>query len=163
MGSERDNYTFSNQASIPPAIAKKLTDFFRSYDDPNTDHSYLNIWHPTEGTLVFGRTVKGHDEIRGFHDALIHPTNGPVVDLEHTLDKCFVLAGDAGKGRQEVIVNGSLWYKLKNGRKIDVDFASMVQFVDRGQGDGPLAEFYEVYLDAHELMTAMKEMSEEGK
>ncbi|OQU97700.1 hypothetical protein CLAIMM_03591 [Cladophialophora immunda] len=163
MGS-RDNYTFANQSSIPSPLDKQLPAFFRSWDDPHSDNAYLNLFAP-EGQLVFGSTTTGREAIRAFRDAMIHPTNGPVVDLEHTLGKCFVLAGGpAEPGKQEVIVNGSLWYKLRNGRKIDVDFASMIKFADPGAGSGDLqAEFYEVYLDAHELMTAIKEMNDEGK
>ncbi|KIY00444.1 uncharacterized protein Z520_04129 [Fonsecaea multimorphosa CBS 102226] len=164
MGS-RDNYTFANQASIPAPLDKQLPAFFRSWDDPHSNNDYLNLFAP-EGQLVFGSTTTGREAIRAFRDAMIHPSNGPVVDLEHTLDKCFVLAGgnpEGGTGKQEVIVNGSLWYKLRNGRRIDVDFASLIKFTDPGKGGDLEAEFYEVYLDAHELMTAIKEMNEEGK
>lgn len=158
MGS-RDNYTFDNQAAIPSPLDAMLPAFFRSWDDPHSKNEYLNLFAPN-GELAFGPTpAKGRDAIRGLRDAMIHPTKGPVVDLQHTLGKCFVLAGGAGSGRQEVIVNGSIWYKLTNGRKVDADFASWVVFVD--QGDGNLqAEFYEVYLDSLELMTAIKEMNE---
>ncbi|KAH0843586.1 hypothetical protein AYO21_11263 [Fonsecaea monophora] len=156
------NYTFSNQSSIPSPLDKQLPAFFRSWDDPHSDNSYLSLFAP-EGQLLFGSAVTGHEAIRSFRNAMIHPTNGPVVDLEHTLDKCFVLAGGAGPGKQEVIVNGSLWYKLRNGRKIAVDFASMIKFADPGDGADLQAELYEVYLDAHELKTAIAEMGEEGK
>ncbi|KIW73854.1 hypothetical protein PV04_01940 [Phialophora macrospora] len=162
MGS-RDNYTFANQSSIPSPLDKQLPAFFKSWDDPNSKNDYLNLFHPTEGQLVFGSTTTGREAIRAFRDAMIHPENGPVVDLEHTLGKCFVLAGGAGEGKQEVIVNGSLWYKLKNGRKIDVDFASNIRFVRPAEGEDLLAEFYEVYLDATELMGAIKEMNEADK
>ncbi|OAP58273.1 hypothetical protein AYL99_07363 [Fonsecaea erecta] len=158
--STRDNYTFANQASIPAPLDKQLPAFFRSWDDPHSDNAYLNMFAP-QGQLVFGSTTTGRDAIRAFRDAMIHPTNGPVVDLEHTLGQCFVLAGGPpAPGTQEVVVNGSLWYKLRNGRRIDVDFASMIRFADPGDGSDMQAEFYEVYLDAHELMTAIKEMNE---
>lgn len=88
---------------------------------------------------------------------MVHRTNGPIVDLQHTLHGCFVLAGDAGQGKEEVIVNGSIWYRLKNGRKVDCDFSSWMVF--REQEGGMLADYYEVYLDAHELMTAIGEMN----
>ncbi|KIX05766.1 uncharacterized protein Z518_03738 [Rhinocladiella mackenziei CBS 650.93] len=155
----RDNYSFANQSSIPSPINDMLPAFFRSWDDPHSNNEYLNLFAP-EGELVFGSApAKGRDAIRALRDAMIHPTNGPVVSLEHTLGKCFVLAGGADSGRQEVIVNGSIWYKLRNGRKVDADFASWVVFGDDGQG-GLQAEFYEVYLDSLELMTAIKEMNE---
>jgi len=160
MGS-RDNYTFANQSNIPAPLDKMLPEFFRSWDDPHSKNDYLACFAP-EGELVFGQTVKGRDAIRAFREAMIHPTNGPVVDLQHTLGKCFVLAGGAGAGRQEIIVNGSIWYRLKNGRKIDADFASWIVFVEQGEGN-PQAEYYEVYLDSLELMSAIKEMNEKGE
>jgi hypothetical protein len=159
----RDNYTFANQSSIPSPLDKQLPAFFKSWDDPHSKNDYLSLFHPTDGKLVFGSTTTGRDAIREFRDAMIHPTNGPVVDLEHTLGKCFVLAGGPETGKQEVIVNGSLWYKLRNGRKIDCDFASNIRFMEQGKGEDLLAEFYEVYLDATELMAAIKEMNEGDK
>ncbi len=160
MGS-RDNYTFANQASVPPPLDTRIPAFFRSWDDPYSTHDYLNLFAP-EAQLVFGPSpTHGRDAIRALRGAMIHPTNGPVVDLQHTLGQCFVLAGGAAAGRQEVIVNGSLWYKLRNGRKVDCDFASWIVFVEQ-EGGELQAEFYEVYLDSFELMTAIKEMGEEG-
>ena len=114
------------------------------------------------GTLQFGQSLKGRDAIKGFRESMVHATNGPVVDLQHTLDKCFVLTGDAGQGKEEVTVNGSIWYRLKNGRKVDCDFSSWMKFSE--QEGLMLADYYEVYLDAHELMTAIGEMNAaEGK
>ena len=94
---------------------------------------------------------------------MVHRTNGPVVDLQHTLERCFVLAGGAGQeGKEEVMVNGSIWYRLKNGRRVDCTFSSWMVFSE--QEGGMLADYYEVYLDAHELMTAIGEMNTaEGK
>lgn len=159
----RDNYTFANQSAIPSPLDEQLPAFFKSWDDPHTTtHDYLKLFHPTQGQLVFGVTTTGRDAIRSFRGAMVDPAKGPVVNLEHTLEKCFVVAGGAGEGRQEVIVNGSLWYELKNGRKVDCDFASLIRFA-KAEGDGEgglLAEFYEVYLDATELMGAIKEMNE---
>lgn len=153
----RDNYVFTNQNAIPKPLDKLLPAFFRSWDDAESkDQSYLNVFAP-EAELVFGKTLKGREEISAFRGGMVHHQNGPVVDLEHTLDKCFVLAGGSPEGQFEVIVNGKIWYRLKNGRRVDADFSSWIQFADRGQG-GPQAEFYEVYLDSYELTTAIQEM-----
>ncbi|KAK5264503.1 hypothetical protein LTR96_010265 [Exophiala xenobiotica] len=158
--SSRNNYTFANQSSIPSPLDKQLPAFFRSWDDPHSnDDYYLNLFAP-EGQLVYGSTTTGREAIRAFRNAMIHPTNGPIVDLEHTLIKYFVLAGGAEKGKQEVIVKGSLWYKLRNGRKIDLEFASAITFADPRDGKDLQAEFYEVFVDSSELNTAIKEMNE---
>lgn len=161
MGS-RDNYTFVNHSSIPANLGPRLSAFFRSWDDAHSQkNEYLNLFAP-DGKLVFGPTpAKGRDAIRALRDAFIHPTNGPVVDLQHTLEKCFVLAGGAEIGRQELVVNGTIWYELKNGRRVDADFASRMVFVDNGQGVLQ-AQFYEVYIDSLELTTAIKQMNEKA-
>ncbi|KAK7883642.1 hypothetical protein LTR67_011052 [Exophiala xenobiotica] len=157
MGS-RDNYTFENHAAIPYGLGDVLSAFFQSWDDPHSNNDYLDLFAP-DGELVFGPAVaKGRDAIQGLREGMVHPKNGPVVDLEHTLGKCFVLAGGAEQGRQEIIVNGSIWYKLKNGRKVDADFASYMVF--QGGEAKPEATFYQVYLDSHELMTAITAMKE---
>ncbi|KAL6241606.1 hypothetical protein RBB50_011387 [Rhinocladiella similis] len=155
---QRDNYTFENQDSIPAPLNKMLPDFFRSWDNTTSeDDTYLKTFAP-HGELVFGPSpVKGREGVRALRSTMLHPENGPVVALEHTLHKCFVTAGGSVGKKLEVIVNGSIWYRLKNGRRIDADFASWGIFVDQGEGDYQ-AEFYEVYLDSYELTSAIKEM-----
>lgn len=160
---KRDNYTFENQASIPAGLGPAISDMFRSWDDPHSANEYLEIFAP-HGQLVFGPApAKGRAAIQALRDGMIHPENGPVVDLEHTLGKVFVLAGEGegsgeAKSNHELLVNGSIWYLLKNGKKIDADFASYMNFVKQESGDWQV-ELYIVYLDSLELVTAIKEMS----
>ena len=94
---------------------------------------------------------------------MVDPDKGPVIDLQHTQDRCFVLAGESEKGREEVIVNGSIWYKLRNGRRVDCRFSSWIVFREQDaegqEGRELLADWYEVYLDATELMGAIGEMN----
>lgn len=165
---QRSNYEFSNQSSIPSGLGPRISAFFQSWDDPHTANDYLNMFAP-HATLVFGPTpAKGRDAISALRSGMIHPDNGPVVDLEHTLGKVFVLAGagsggekgvEGGPGKEELelLVNGSIWYRLENGKKIDADFASYMHFVKQGGGEWQV-EFYQVYLDSLELVTGMKEM-----
>lgn len=157
---KRDNYTFENQSAIPAPFDEILPAYFRSWDDPETkDDYYLNTFAP-DAVLIFGpKPTRSREAIRAFRGAMVHHLNGPVVDLEHTLGKCFVLAGEEPKGRREVIVNGTIWYRLKNGRRVDADFSSWIVFVDQGAGQYQ-AEFYEVYLDSYELTTEIKKMKE---
>ncbi|KAK5047729.1 hypothetical protein LTR84_006394 [Exophiala bonariae] len=160
---QRSNYEFSNQSSIPGGLGATISNFFRSWDDPHSANDYLNVFAP-QGKLVFGPApATGREAIQALRDGMIHAENGPVVDLEHTLGQVFVLAGaeaegEGSKDEHELLVNGSIWYRLKNGKKIDADFASYMKFVR--QGDGQLqVELYIVYLDSLELVTAIKEMS----
>lgn len=160
--SNRDNYEFSNQSSIPESLGPVISNFFRSWDDPHSKNDYLNVFAP-HGELVFGPApAKGRAAIKALREGMIHPEKGPVVDLEHTLGKVFVLAGGSAEGQHELLVNGSIWYKLKNGKRVDADFASYMTFVKQQDGQW-LVEFYQVYLDSLELVTAIKEMSEVGK
>ncbi|KIW79499.1 hypothetical protein Z517_06111 [Fonsecaea pedrosoi CBS 271.37] len=153
---QRDNYTFENHASLPAGLGSTLASYFRSWDDPHSNNEYLNLFTP-DSELVFGPTpVKGKDEIRALREAMVHPTNGPVVDLEHTFKKCFVLAGPTHEG-PEVVINGTVWFKLKNGRRVDTDFASWIVF-KRQQGEQLQAVFYKVYIDPAELQAAIQEM-----
>ncbi|KAL4807981.1 hypothetical protein BDV18DRAFT_134075 [Aspergillus unguis] len=155
-----ENYIFANHSAIPAPLDKILPLFYKSWDDPQSSdgHWYLDAFAP-EAELVFGQRMKGHDAIRAFRTSIINPKDGPIVDLEHTMGKCFVLPGAPESGRQEVLVNGTIWYQLKNGVKIEEDYASLGLFVDQGDGDYKI-EFYEVYVDSLALATALKELSQ---
>jgi hypothetical protein len=155
---KRDNYEFANQSSIPEALGPAISGFFRSWDDPHSANDYLNMFAP-HGELIFGPApAKGRAAIQALREGMVHPERGPVVDLEHTLGKVFVLAGAADKKEHELLVNGSIWYRLKNGKKIDADFASYMNFVKQPDGQWQV-ELYEVYLDSLELVTAINEMN----
>jgi len=164
MGS-RDIYVFENQSSIPPPIPDLFADFFRSWEDPNSNpDDYLSFFAP-DAHLIFSPSIsaKGRDGIRAFRDNMINPERGPVVALQHTVDKCWLPAGATAKsGKVEVIITGNIWYKLKNGRKIGGNFASMVVFEDNEKGR-PEATLYEVYLDTLEFTNALSELEKEGK
>jgi len=161
---QRDNYAFANQSSIPAGLGPAISNFFRSWDDPHSANTYLEMFAP-HGKLVFGPSpAKGRAAIQALRDGMIHAENGPVVDLEHTLGKVFVLAGEGEgsggkeKASHELLVNGTIWYLLKNGKKVDADFASYMNFVKQEGGEWQV-ELYIVYLDSLELVTAIKEMS----
>ncbi|OAG45308.1 hypothetical protein AYO21_00656 [Fonsecaea monophora] len=136
---QRENYTFENHASLPAGLGSTLASYFQSWDDPHSNNEYLNLFTP-DSELVFGQTpVKGKDGIRGLREAM-----------------CFVLAGPTHEG-PEVVINGTVWFKLKNGRRVDTDFASWIVF-KRRQGEQLQAVFYKVYIDPAELQAAIKEM-----
>lgn len=152
----RDNYTFSNHDALPAAVRDTMVHLLKSWDDPHHNYDFVNDFKE-DGVLRFGVDAKGKDAIKGMKDFLIHPENGPVVDLQHTFEKGFVMPGPE-PGKQEFIGTAEVWYKLKNGRKVTCRPASHAVFVDVG---GELkAEFYEVHMDSNELMAAIKEMQE---
>lgn len=159
----KDNYTFENESSVPPLIAKQLRLLYSSWDDKDTDHAYLNFFSP-DGHLSFSPNseAKGREGIRSFRDAMIDPVKGPVVELEHTVKTCWLPAGGLTDGKQEVIITGSIWYKLKNGQKVGGPFSSLAVFADNEHGI-PESTFYQVYLDTLDFNNAVKEMYEAEK
>lgn len=160
---ERDNYTFANQSSIPSPLDKIIPNIFRSWDDKTSKNQYFITRFLPDATLIYGpKSNKGREAIKAFRAAMFDPVNGPVVDMEHTLEGFYTLSGNAEKGRHNTLITGSIWYRLRNGQRIDADFASVINFVDQGDGDFQ-GEFYEVYFDSHDLMMAINKMNEDEK
>jgi hypothetical protein len=159
----RDKYTFENESSVPPAISKQLRVLYSSWDDMNSDHSYSTFFSEN-AHLSFSPTseAKGRDGIRAFRDGMINAEKGPVVELEHTVKTCWLPAGGFIDGKQEVIITGSIWYKLKNGRKVGGPFSSLAVFEDNDQGV-PECSFHQVYFDTLDFTNAVKEMYEAEK
>jgi hypothetical protein len=159
----KDNYTFENESSVPRPIAQQLRLLYSSWDDSKTDHAYINFFAP-DAHLSFCPSLeaKGRDGIRAFRASMIDPDKGPVVELEHTVKTCWLPAGGFIDGKQEVIITGSIWYKLKNGRKVSGPFSSLAVFENNKEGV-PEASFYQVYLDTLEFTNAVKEMYESEK
>lgn len=159
----RDIYTFANQASLPPRIPKALRRLYSSWDDKDTDHDYLNFFAP-DAVLAFSPTAIAHgrDAIRALRDGMLHPNTGPLVGIRHTLDKCWFPAGaavDSDSKTPEVLVTGTIWYELRNGRRIDGQFSSYAAFSENKKGELESTS-YIVYFDTLELMTAIKEQAE---
>ena len=158
----KDNYTFTNASAVPARLLDPAVRLFKSWDMPDSDDAYLTSFFP-DASLLFGTLSKGHSAIKAAREALIHPTNGPVVDLQHDLEKYFVLAGaDTAddKGDAEIIMSGSIWYLLRNGVKVPAHWASRAEMaVDPSDGETRI-RFYEVYLDSLPLVTAIGRMTE---
>lgn len=160
----KDNYTFKNESSVPIAIAKQLRLLYSSWDDRETDHSYINFF-AKDALLSFSPSLeaKGRDGIRAFRDQMIHQENGPVVAVQHIVDICWVPSGGlVADGQQRVMVTGNISYTLKNGRKVGGPFGSLAVFEENELGV-PESTFYQVYLDTHEFNNAVKEMYEAEK
>jgi hypothetical protein len=161
--SSKDPYIFENHVAVPERILKPLLGLFQSWDDPHSDDSYLSTF-TTSATLLLGPSpAEGHAAIKSLRDSMINPQTGPVVDLEHNLHKLFIMASDAeAPNTQEVIMNGSIWYKLKNGVRADADWATWTVLKDQGDGDLKIS-YYKVYVDPSGLKSAITKMLEEGK
>ena len=156
----KDNYTFANHSAVPSHIMQPFVQLFKSWDMPESDDKYLDSWFP-DGELVFGAVSKGRPQVKAARESMVHATKGPIVDLQHDLQKFFVLAGgDLDSAEVEIIMTGEIWYLLKNGKKIDRAWASRAQIAKDHQGDGKIRiKHYEVYLDSLPLVNAINEMN----
>src|SRR6185437_4289413 len=111
----RGSYIFQNHGATPPNLEKRLCEFFEAWDDYSND-SFLNSLS-ADVVMDFGNTYQGKAAVKGFRDASFGP-EGPLRDCQHTLEKVFELAGEVQDGRREVIVQGGVVYRLKNGQKV---------------------------------------------
>jgi hypothetical protein len=94
---------------------------------------------------------------------MVNPDNGPVVNLEHNLVKLFVLIESTeAPESQEVIVNGTIWYELKNGTRVEADWASWAVLTDQGDGELKIS-YHKFYVDPSGLSTAIAKMMNEQK
>jgi hypothetical protein len=146
-------YTLLNYDAVPAGIRDSMINILKSWDDNDSNHAYLNYFTPT-AKLNFGGPKIGRDAIRATRDAMIHPTNGPIVQCTHILDSGFVNPAAAG----EIMVRGTVTYELKNGRKVVCPVVSLGGFVKGVDEEWEQAEYYEVFLDSAELGKAIVEM-----
>ena len=147
------DYTLSNHDAVPAGIRDSMINILKNWDDNDSKHAYLNYFTPN-ATLKFGGPKTGRDAIRATRDAMIHPTNGPIVQCTHVLDSGFVNPAAAG----EIMVKGTVTYELKNGRKVVCPVVSLGRFVKGVDEEWEQAEYYEVFLDSAELGKAIVEM-----
>jgi hypothetical protein len=146
-------YTLSNHDAVPTGIRDSMINILKNWDDNDSNNAYLNYFTPT-ATLKFGGAKTGREAIQATRDAMIHPTNGPIVQCTHVLDSGFVNPAAAG----EIMVKGTVTYELKNGRKVVCPVVSMGRFVKGVDEEWVQAEYYEVFLDSAELGKAIAEM-----
>ena len=156
----KDNYTFANHSAVPQHIMAPFVQLFKSWDMPESDDKYLDSWFP-DGALSFGAVSKGRDQIKIARESMVHATKGPIVDLQHDLQRFFILAGgDLESDEAEIIMTGEIWYLLKNGKKVDRAWASRAQMAKDREGIGKMRiKNYEVYLDSLPLVNAINEMN----
>lgn len=157
----QQQYIFKNQESVPSRIYEPLLRLYRSWDEPHSDGDYLNSFAP-DGCLSFSPSpvAQGRDAIRALRDGMLHPDRGPLVGIKHILDTCWIPAGSSIESKTpRAVVTGNIWYRLKNGKEIEGEFASYAAFAENEKG---ALEFtsYIVYFDTLGLMTALKEQAE---
>ena len=101
--------------------------------------------------------------MRQLHDSVINPTNGPIIDLQHYLDRVFLMPASPS-GKSEAVVTGKLTNVLKNGEQVTVDFATwVVMSHEHGGSEDMKVELLRVFSDSSVLMARIGEMMAQGQ
>ncbi|KIW80879.1 hypothetical protein Z517_03902 [Fonsecaea pedrosoi CBS 271.37] len=152
----RDPYTFINASHVPDAVLGVITKILISWDQASTDYEYVNAFHPDGILHVTPEPAVGEAAMRKLHDDMIHSNNGPIVSLQHYLDRVFPMPG-APDGKTEVVFTGKLTSVLKSGKEVTTDFATWI--VARSDNTGVLkVELLRVFSDTSELLMNIGEM-----
>jgi len=64
--------------------------------------------------------------MRAMRAEFVNPVKCTVVDLQHNLKTCRMLAGGSETGTEAFILKSSIWYRLVDGRKIDAECTSYI-------------------------------------
>jgi len=132
-----DPYVFTNQESISPRLLKPALTLYRSWDMAESDGKWEDAF-TEECTLIMGPTPsKGRKAIKAFRDASINATKGPIIDLEHQVDKYYVMSGspEDDSGEVEIIMCGTIWYLLKSGKKNKVVGGLKIEHISHSEFD----------------------------
>ncbi|KAJ9609376.1 hypothetical protein H2200_005703 [Cladophialophora chaetospira] len=159
----RDPYTFINASSIPPQILTVIHGVLKSWDQVSTDYTYTEQFHPNGALQASPEPAVGHDAMRQLHDAMVSPTAGPIVDLQHYLDRFFLMPSPP-EGKTEAVFTGKLTSVLKNGQEATTEFATWLVLSPAQQDSEVLKiELLRVLSDTSELMVKMGSMYAAGE
>ncbi|EXJ53538.1 uncharacterized protein A1O5_13209 [Cladophialophora psammophila CBS 110553] len=152
----RDPYTFANASSIPDPVLNVILTILKSWDQPSTDYKYATAFH-SDGTLhVAPEPSTGEAALRKLHDDMINRTNGPIVDLQHYLDRVFMMPSPP-EGKTETVFTGKLTSILKTGEEVTTDFATWITASEDNAGELKV-ELLRVFSDTSVLMKKIGEM-----
>lgn len=118
-------------------VLSTLRGFYTVADDPTRLDDFVGHWTPG-GIFIMGASKSvGHGAILEF---ITKGVDGPVKARKHQVERTYVSQMD----RLDVTVVGTVQYILRNGKKVDLDFATRVKFVDV---EGVLKfDFYQTFL-----------------
>jgi hypothetical protein len=131
----REPYTFVNSSSLPPHILSTILRILKSWDQASTDYTYTTQFHSDGALHVSPEPSVGHEAMRQLHDSMIHPVSGPIVNLQHYLDRAFLMPSPTG-GKSEVVFTGKLTSVLKGGEEVTTDFATWIVMSPGADGAG---------------------------
>lgn len=152
---DRDPYTFANHDAVPAPIIHVIHTILKSWDQPVTDYKYITAFTPNGVLHVAPEPTQGEEELKKIHDVLINPQRGPIVNLQHYLDRVYIMPGNV-EGKTEAVFTGMLTNHLLNGKSVTTDFATRLILVEV---DGELkAELVRIYSDTSALATELASM-----
>ncbi|KIW78571.1 hypothetical protein Z517_08409 [Fonsecaea pedrosoi CBS 271.37] len=152
------HYEFDNQSSIPAPFNETIPAFFREWDNPTARTEELLEFFALDAKFIFSHiTTNSREALGDLRRGLIHPENGPVVDCGHTLRQFYALTGQSDSKSKQFLVKGLIWYKLRNGRRVDAGFVTYMSLVQSAGGKWQ-SDLYEIFLDSHEIFDAIKEL-----
>lgn len=158
----RDPYTFLNVSSVPPHILTVIHGILKSWDMAVTDYSYVKQFHPTGSLHVLQEPSIGYEAMRQLHVMMIDPERGPVINLQHYLDRFFLMPNQP-EGKTEIIFTGLLTSVLKTGEEVTTDFATYIIMSPSAEHGGDLkVELLRVFSDTSVLMAKIGEIMAQG-
>ena len=153
----RDPYEFANHDSLPKPFVDVALKVLKSWDMVDTNFDYVNAFTSNGILHVAPEPSQGEKALKKLHCDMINATSGPVVDLQHYVDRLFV--NDSNKDKPEMIFTGKLTHVLKNGEQITTDSATFVILTKAEDGSDRLqAEYWRVFSDASKLVAAIEAM-----
>jgi hypothetical protein len=161
----RGVYTFENEDSIPPGVAKLLRVLLQNWDKTDDEtHAYLDAFTP-DGTLDLPpNCVTGHDAIRAMRNSIIHPINGPVTKVDHWFGRLYILPDSEtadhskrGKRKIDTCMTGAVEYTVRGGKVVRQEFSTRFNLVAVGEDEWKL-QYAKIYQDNTPLMAAIADM-----
>lgn len=157
MSTKRDRYTFENNVSIPPAIAKVVADLLRQWDNcHDTDHNYLKCFAEDATLNLAPNSATGHHAIRDMRNYAIHPERGLITACQHTLHRLYILAGDQPGQGVNVAFTSRVEYTI-GGKPYPEEFSTTFDLVGN-EKKGYVVKYARIYLDNVNIGKAMSEL-----
>ncbi len=133
--------TYKGQTPSDLAVDSRIVAFFERFyavsDDPAAHEEYAQSFTPDADFAMGSKKVAGYADILALRHGL---WSGPVRTRKHTLEKIFPF----GRDSNELMLYGSVFYELKNGKDITVDWAARAVMTEY---QGALRfKLYQVYL-----------------
>jgi hypothetical protein len=133
--------TYKGQTPSDPPSDPRIVAFFENFyavsDNPSAHEEYAQSFTPDADFVMGTKKVAGYDAILALRHGL---WTGPIKTRKHTLEKIFPFGRDSG----EVMLYGTVFYALKNGNEVTVDWAGHAVMAEH---QGALRmQLYQVYL-----------------